>query len=287
MARSPCATVTPWQRFAAQPVAVAALSTLLLLVLTLLCGAWFSPFAADAIDFDGDWATAPSFISKHYFGTDSLGRDVFVRTLQGGRVSLAVALAASAVSLLIGVSYGAVAGYLGGAWDAWMMRLVDILYALPFLFFVILLMVLFGRNLLLVFIAIGAIHWLDMARVVRGQVLSLKQREFVLAASTHGMGSTAILLRHVLPNLAGVVAVTLTLTIPQVILTESFLSFLGLGVQEPATSWGTLINEGAREMAGAPWALLFPAGAMALTLLCINLIGDALRDALDPRDHSA
>lgn len=273
-----------WQRFTEHRAALFALGLLLLIVLALFIGPWFSPHAADSIDFDGEWATAPSAINAHWFGTDSLGRDVFVRALEGGRISLLVAFAATFVSLLIGVSYGAVAGYFGGALDEWMMRAVDILYALPFLFLVILLMVLFGRNIWLVFVAIGAINWLDMARVVRGQVLALKQREFVMAAHTHGMSNAAILKRHILPNLAGVVMVTVTLTIPQVILTESFLSFLGLGVQEPATSWGTLINEGAREMEQTPWALLFPAALMALTLLCFNLIGDALRDVLDPRD---
>ena len=262
--------------------AVSALLILLLIMLALLFGPMLSPHAVDAIDFDGDWATGPSLVNAHWFGTDSLGRDVLVRSLEGGRISLLVAFAATLVSLLIGVSYGAVAGYFGGAIDEWMMRAVDILYALPFLFLVILLMVLFGRNLMLVFVAIGAINWLDMARVVRGQAMALRQREFVLAAHTHGMTHAAILWRHILPNLAGVVLVTVTLTIPQVILTESFLSFLGLGVQEPATSWGTLINEGARAMEQTPWALLFPAGLMALTLLCFNLLGDALRDVLDP-----
>jgi len=274
-----------WRRFAEHRAALLALCLLLLIVAALFIGPWLSPHAVDSIDFDGDWATPPSLVNAHWFGTDSLGRDVFVRTLSGGRISLLVAFAATCVSLLIGVTYGAVAGYFGGALDGWMMRAVDILYALPFLFLVILLMVLFGRDLVLVFVAIGAINWLDMARVVRGQVLALKQREFVMAAHTHGLGSAAILLRHIVPNLAGVVLVTVTLTIPQVILTESFLSFLGLGVQEPATSWGTLINEGAREMEGTPWALLFPASLMALTLLCFNLIGDALRDVLDPRDQ--
>lgn len=273
-----------WQRFVEHRAALSALGLLLLIVAALFIGPMLSPHEVDSIDFDGDWATAPSAINAHWFGTDSLGRDVLVRALSGGRISLLVALAATLVSLLIGVSYGAIAGYCGGAIDEWMMRAVDILYALPFLFLVILLMVLLGRHVVLVFVAIGAINWLDMARVVRGQVLALKQREFVLAAHTHGMSNRAILIRHVLPNLAGVVLVTVTLTIPQVILTESFLSFLGLGVQEPATSWGTLINEGAREMQTTPWALLFPATLMALTLLCFNLIGDALRDVLDPRD---
>ncbi len=273
-----------WLRFTRHRAAVFALGLLLLIVLALFVGPLLSAFEVDSIDFDGEWATAPSLVSGHWLGTDSLGRDVFVRALEGGRISLLVAFAATLVSLLIGVSYGALAGYVGGALDEWMMRAVDILYALPFLFLVILLMVLFGRNLVLVFVAIGAINWLDMARVVRGQVLALKQREFVMAARTHGMDDAAILMRHIVPNLAGVVLVTVTLTIPQVILTESFLSFLGLGVQEPATSWGTLINEGAREMEQTPWALLFPASLMALTLLCFNLIGDALRDVLDPRE---
>ena len=274
-----------WQRFATHRAGLFALCLLVLIVAALFIGPWLSPHAVDAIDFDGDWATAPSAVNAHWWGTDSLGRDVFARALAGGRISLLVAFAATLVSLVIGVSYGAIAGYFGGALDEWMMRTVDILYALPFLFLVILLMVLFGRNVVLVFVAIGAINWLDMARVVRGQVLALKAQEFVLAAHTHGMGNAAILLRHILPNLAGVVMVTVTLTIPQVILTESFLSFLGLGVQEPATSWGTLINEGAREMEQTPWTLLFPAGLMALTLLCFNLLGDALRDVLDPRDQ--
>ena len=278
------ATRSLWQRFIGHRAALCALGLLLLIVAALFIGPALSPHEVDSIDFDGEWATAPSAINAHWFGTDSLGRDVLVRALSGGRISLLVALAATLVSLLIGVSYGAIAGYCGGAVDEWMMRVVDILYALPFLFLVILLMVLLGRHVVLVFVAIGAINWLDMARVVRGQVLALKQREFVLAAHTHGMSHRAILIRHVLPNLAGVVLVTVTLTIPQVILTESFLSFLGLGVQEPATSWGTLINEGAREMQTTPWALLFPATLMALTLLCFNFIGDALRDVLDPSD---
>lgn len=273
-----------WSRFAVHRAALVALCLLGLIVAALFLGPAISPHAADSIDFDGAWATAPSTVNAHWFGTDSLGRDVFVRALSGGRISLAVAFAATLVSLLIGVAYGAIAGYFGGVLDEWMMRAVDILYALPFLFLVILLMVLFGRNMVLVFVAIGAINWLDMARVVRGQVLALRQREFVMAARTHGMGDAAILTRHIVPNLMGVVLVTVTLTIPQVILTESFLSFLGLGVQEPATSWGTLINEGAKEMEQTPWALIFPATLMALTLLCFNLIGDALRDVLDPRD---
>lgn len=276
--------MSTWSRFVAHRPAMAGLVGLALIALALVFGPLFSTHAADAIDFDGEWGMPPALSGAHWFGTDSLGRDVLVRSLEGGRISLAVALAATLVSLVLGIAYGALAGYVGGRVDALMMRIVDILYALPFLFLVILLMVLFGRNVVLVFVAIGAINWLDMARVVRGQVLALKEREFILAARTHGMSSGAILKAHIVPNLAGVAMVTATLTIPQVILTESFLSFLGLGVQEPATSWGTLINEGAREMDITPWTLLFPATLMALTLLCFNLVGDALRDLLDPHE---
>lgn len=266
----------------AQNIAARLAAVLLaLIVLAILIAPMLSPYAVDAIDFDGPWATAPSTIGQHWFGTDSLGRDVFVRTFSGGRISLLVGLAATFVALGIGVAYGAIAGYFGGAMDAWMMRAVDVLYALPFLFLVILLMVLLGRHLVLLFVAIGAIHWLDMARIVRGQTLSLKRRDFVQAARVLGLGDATILRAHIIPNLLPVVLVSVTLTIPQAILIESFLSFLGLGVQEPATSWGVLINDGAREMAQCPWSLLFPAGLMALTLVCLNLVGDALRDVLD------
>jgi oligopeptide transport system permease protein len=254
-----------------------------LLALSLLCivGPWLSPWDFDSIDFDGVWSAPPS--AQHWFGTDSLGRDLYVRTLVGGRISLAVGLVGTLVSLLIGVAYGAVAGYVGGRADTLMMRAVDILYALPFLFLVILLMLLFGRHLLLVFVAIGAINWLDMARIVRGETLALKQRDFVAAAIVAGNGSRDIITRHIVPNLLGVVVVYATLTVPQVILMEAFLSFLGLGVQAPATSWGALVSEGARDMEVAPAALIFPAVFLAATLLALNLLGDALRDALDPR----
>ncbi|MDB5973175.1 MAG: transporter permease subunit [Hydrocarboniphaga sp.] len=255
----------------------------LLLAMTLLCiaGPWLSAWDFDTIDFDGSWSAPPS--AQHWFGTDSLGRDLYVRTLCGGRISLAVGLVGTLVSLLIGVAYGAVAGYIGGRADTLMMRAVDILYALPFLFLVILLMVLFGRHLLLVFVAIGAINWLDMARIVRGETLALKQRDFVAAAIVAGAGPRAIITQHIVPNLLGVVVVYATLTVPQVILMEAFLSFLGLGVQAPATSWGALVSEGARDMEVAPAALIFPATFLAVTLLALNLLGDALRDALDPR----
>jgi oligopeptide transport system permease protein len=252
-------------------------------VLLSLFGPLLSPWPWDAIDFDGDWGAAPSLAGGHWLGTDDLGRDLFARCCYGGRISLLVALAATAVSLLIGVAWGAVAGYAGGRLDALMMRAVDVLYALPFMFFVILLTVFFGRHLLLIFLAIGAVNWLDMARIVRGQTLSLRRREFVEAAVVSGLGPAAIIRRHIVPNLLGVVAVYAALTVPQVILVESFLSFLGLGVQEPATSWGALVSDGAHAMETTPWALIVPAGFLVMTLLALNFLGDALRDALDPK----
>jgi oligopeptide transport system permease protein len=221
----------------------------------------------------------------HWFGTDAIGRDLFVRTLYGARVSLAVGIVATFVSLMIGVIYGAFAGFAGGRIDAIMMRVVDILYSLPFIFFVIILMVIFPQNFIILFVAIGAVSWLTMARIVRGQTLSAKQKEFVEAARAAGVGTFGIIRRHIVPNVVGPVIVYVTLTIPGVILAESFLSFLGLGIREPFTSWGVLISDGAGQMETAPWALLFPAAFMALTLFCFNFIGDGLRDALDPKDR--
>jgi oligopeptide transport system permease protein len=250
----------------------------------VVVGPWLSPWDYAQTDWENT-SIGPDWASRHVFGTDALGRDLFARTLHGGRISLMIGVVATLVSLLIGVGWGATAGYLGGRVDHFMMRVVDILYAMPFMFFVILLMVFFGRNILLIFVAIGAINWLDMARIVRGQTLSLKHREFVEAAEAQGIGTFSIIHRHIVPNLLGVVAVYVTLTIPQVILVESFLSFLGLGVQEPMTSWGALVNEGAQEMGTAPWMLIFPAAFLALTLFCFNFVGDGLRDALDPRDR--
>ena len=220
---------------------------------------WVSPNAYLDINFDRV-LRAPGVADMHLFGTDDLGRDLFVRTMMGIRVTLLVAVIASIVSLVIGVLYGAVAGYLGGRVDTVMMRIVDALYAVPFIFFVILLMVVFERNFLLIFVAIGAINWLDMARIVRGQTLSLKEREFVEAARLNGVSTTRIILRHIAPNLFGVVIVYVTLTIPQAILVESFLSFLGLGIQEPETSLGALVNNGVKHMETAPWVLLIPGG---------------------------
>ncbi len=243
---------------------------------------WVSPNAYLDINFDRV-LHAPGFAGMHLFGTDDLGRDLFVRTMLGIRVTLLVAVIASIVSLVIGVLYGAVAGYIGGRVDTVMMRIVDALYAVPFIFFVILLMVVFERNFLLIFVAIGAINWLDMARIVRGQTLSLKEREFVEAARLNGVSTVRIILRHIAPNLFGVVIVYVTLTIPQAILVESFLSFLGLGIQEPETSLGALVNNGVKHMETAPWVLLIPAGLLALILVCFNFLGDGLRDLFDAR----
>lgn len=273
-----------WRRLRVNKAAVASILVLLTLAVLVIVGPWFSPYHYDELDWQRMWVP-PSIGNGHLFGTDSLGRDLLVRTLHGGRISLLVGAVSTVVSLVIGVSYGAIAGYFGGRLDAVMMRLVDILYAMPFLFFVILLMVFFGRHIVLIFVAIGAVNWLDMARIVRGQTLSLKATAFIEAARLAGASVAQIIRRHIVPNLLGVVFIYVTLTIPQVILVESFLSFLGLGVQAPATSWGALINEGAKEMETAPWLLIFPAGLLALTLLCFNFIGDGLRDALDPKEH--
>jgi oligopeptide transport system permease protein len=226
-------------------------------------------------------AVGPS--AAHWLGTDTLGRDLFARMLYGGRISLMVGLVATFVALVIGVSYGAVAGYVGGKVDAAMMRIVDILYALPFTIFVILLMVFFGRNIFLLFFAIGAVEWLTMARIVRGQVLSIKRMEFIEAARALGFGRRRIIFRHVIPNVLGPIIVYTTLTIPAVMLLEAFLSFLGLGVQPPMSSWGALIKDGADKMEEFWWLLVFPGGIFSLTLFSLNFLGDGLRDALDVR----
>lgn len=266
--------------------AMVSLVALSLLTVAVILVPFISSYNVDDTDWDF-LSVAPGFSHGHWFGTDGLGRDLLVRTFYGGRISLMVGIVATLVSLVIGITYGAVAGYMGGRVDQIMMRAVDILYALPFMFLVILLMVFFGRNIFLIFVAIGAINWLDMARIVRGQTLSLKHREFIEAARAGGVSTAKIIWRHVIPNLLGVVIVYVTLTIPQVILVESFLSFLGLGVQEPMTSWGALVNEGAQELESAPWLLIFPAAFLTLTLFCFNFLGDGLRDALDPRDRNA
>ncbi len=258
---------------------------LLAILVLAVIGPMISPHSYLTTDFDNMLA-GPTLSGFHLFGTDDLGRDLFVRTLMGGQITLLVAIVASIVSLVIGVAYGAVAGYVGGRVDAIMMRAVDALYALPFIFLVILLMVVFDRNFFLIFVAIGAINWLDMARIVRGQTISLKQREFVDAAKLIGVPPLRIIFRHITPNLLGVVTVYLTLTIPQAILVESFLSFLGLGIQEPQTSLGALVNGGVSQMEHASSVLLIPAGLLAVILLCFNFLGDGLRDLFDPRQGS-
>jgi oligopeptide transport system permease protein len=273
----------------------AALASMIILGLIAVLAAaapLLSPYSYDEVNYDiiacapGWWPIeAACRAPGHLFGTDAVGRDLFVRVLFGARVSLAVGLVATFVSLVIGVLYGAIAGYLGGRIDGVMMRIVDVLYSLPFIFFVIILMVMFDRNFILLFVAIGAVEWLTMARIVRGQTLSIKQKEFIEAARAAGVGPLGIIVRHIIPNVVGPVMVYVTLTVPGVILMESFLSFLGLGIQEPLTSWGVLISDGADQMETAPWMLLFPALFMAVTLFCFNFIGDGLRDALDPKER--
>jgi len=258
-----------WARLRSSRTAVVSGGVLVAIVLVAIIGPLVSPHDYLQTDF-GKILSAPAAAKMQLFGTDDLGRDLFVRV-------------ASAVSLFIGVLYGAIAGYVGGRVDAVMMRFVDTLYALPFIFFVILLMVAFERNFLLIFIAIGAVNWLDMARIVRGQTLSLREREFVQAARLTGVSTVRIMFRHIAPNLLGVVIVYVTLTIPQAILVESFLSFLGLGIQEPQTSLGALVHAGVNQMEGASWMLLIPAVLLALILMCFNFLGDALRDVFDSR----
>jgi len=250
-------------------------------VLGLLCaiGPLFSQsFEEQNLDLG---AIAPN--AAHWLGTDTLGRDLFARLLYGGRISIMVGLVATFVALVIGVSYGAIAGFAGGKADAVMMRIVDIMYALPFTIFVILLMVFFGRNIFLLFFAIGAVEWLTMARIVRGQVLTVKRMEFIEAARALGFGRRRIIFRHIIPNVLGPIIVYTTLTIPAVMLLEAFLSFLGLGVQPPMSSWGVLIKDGADKMEEFWWLLVFPGSVFSLMLFSLNFLGDGLRDALDVR----
>ncbi|MFT6958218.1 MAG: oligopeptide transport system permease protein [Halieaceae bacterium] len=269
-----------WRRLRKNRMALFGLVVLSLFIVIALLTPWIAPYAYDAQDLELG-AKPPS--AANWLGTDIFGRDLMTQIMYGGRISLAVGFVATAVALLIGVTWGAIAGYAGGKVDAVMMRLVDILYALPFMIFIVLLMVVFGRNMLLLFLAIGAVEWLTMARIMRGQVQSLRQQEFVEAAISIGLSPAAIIRRHMIPNALGPVIVYTTLTIPSVMLLEAFLSFLGLGIQPPQTSWGLLISYGAETMEEFPWLLIFPGLALTLTLFSLNFLGDGLRDALDVR----
>jgi oligopeptide transport system permease protein len=269
-----------WHRLRQNKMAVAGAIFVLLLALASFLAPLIAPHSYEQTNL-AIGATPPSL--AHWFGTDVLGRDLFSRTLYGGRISLSVGLVATAVSVIIGVLYGSISGYVGGRLDVVMMRIVDILYSLPFVIFVILLMVIFGRNIYLLFGAIGAVEWLDMARIVRGQVMSLKKQEYVEAAVALGLRKRRIILRHMIPNVLGIVIIYSTLIVPSVMLLEAFLSFLGFGVQPPMSSWGTLINDGAKSMESYPWLLIFPSLFFALTLFSLNFLGDGLRDALDVR----
>jgi oligopeptide transport system permease protein len=269
-----------WRRLRRNHLAVAGAITLVFIGLACLLVPLLSPYGYEQQDLVLG-AAAPS--AQHWLGTDIFGRDLLTRLLYGGRISLMVGLIATSVALLIGVTWGAIAGYAGGRVDAVMMRIVDILYALPFMIFVVLLMVVFGRNLLLLFLAIGAVEWLTMARIIRGQVQALKQQEFVEAAVSLGLSRTAIIARHVVPNAIGPLIVYTTLTIPSVMLLEAFISFLGLGIQPPQSSWGLLISDGVETMEEYPWLLIFPGIMLSVTLFALNFLGDGLRDALDVR----
>ncbi len=279
---------SPWhdarQRFLRNRAAVASVGVLALITLACVFGPMLLPNAFDSVDWNL-MSAPPTRAGWHLFGTDELGRDLLVRTLIGGRISLMVGLLATVVSTCIGVVWGAVAGFAGGRVDGVMMRIVDMAYAVPYLLIAILVVTVFGRDILLVVGAIAAFSWLDMARVVRGQTLSIKSREFVEAARAIGVPTWRIILQHVVPNLLGVVVIYTSILVPGVILSESVLSFLGLGVQEPMTSWGVLIHDGAAVMGASPWMILFPAGALSITLYCANFIGDGLRDALDPKER--
>ena len=272
-----------WKRLRRNRAAVLSGLFLVFVSLTAVFAPWIPGLADPTAQDLKLGATPPSAV--HWFGTDELGRDTLARVVYGGRISLMVGLVATLVSLVIGVTWGAVAGYRGGKTDEVMMRFVDILYSLPYIFLVIMLLVFFSRSILMLFVALGLVQWLTMARIVRGQVLSLKHQNFVEAARALGAGDRAIIFRHIVPNTLGPVIVYTTLTVPAVILQEAFLSFLGLGVQPPDASWGTLVSDGARVLALFPWLVIFPGIALSLTLFCFNFLGDGLRDALDPQDR--
>ncbi len=277
-------------RFVHNKAAVAGMIVLILVGLFAIFGNYLAAWSNEELDFSvmGQIAElgGPSFENGHYFGTDDLGRDLFARTVQGTRISLMVGIVGSAIAVIVGTLYGATAGYIGGRADNIMMRAVDILMSIPYMFVLILLLVMFGRSIFMLFLGIGLISWLDMSRIVRGQTLSLKHKEFIEAAQATGVPAFTIIWRHIVPNLLGVVAVYATLLVPLMILTESFISFLGLGVQEPLTSWGALISEGAKTINyGTLWQLAFPLFFFIITLFAFFFVGDGLRDALDPKDR--
>lgn len=273
-------TQDAFKRLRKNKMAMMGLCVLLFFIAVALFAPWLTPYSYESQDLELG-AAPPSL--QHWLGTDVLGRDQLTRIMYGSRVSLTVGFIATSVALLIGVLWGATAGFLGGRTDAIMMRIVDALYALPFTIFIILLTVIFGSSMLLLFLAIGAVEWLTMARIVRGQVLTIKKQEFVEAAISMGLSPWKIIIRHLIPNVLGPIIVYTTLTIPSVILLESFLSFLGLGIQPPQSSWGSLISGGVETMEEYPWLLIFPGLALSLTLFSLNFLGDGLRDALDPR----
>ncbi len=272
------------RRFLRNRAALISLGTLALICLACVVGPWVLPHAFDSADWDL-MSAAPTLTNSHFWGTDDAGRDLLVRCLIGGRVSLTVGLLATLSSVTLGIVWGATAGFVGGKVDAFMMRIVDMMYAIPYLLIAILLVTILGREFYLVVITITVFSWMDMARVVRGQTLSLRSMEYVEAARAIGVSTPRIIFSHIVPNLLGVVVIYTTVTVPGVILTESVLSFLGLGIQEPMTSWGVLIQDGAKTMEATPWILLFPAALLSITLYCFNFIGDGLRDALDPKER--
>jgi len=271
-------------RFMRNKAALLSLCLLSFIALACIAGPWLLPHAFDSADWDA-MSIPPGWKNAHFWGTDDAGRDLLVRCLIGGRVSLTVGLLATLASVSIGIVWGATAGFIGGKVDTLMMRVVDMMYAIPYLLIAILLVTILGREFYLVVLTITAFSWMDMARVVRGQTLSLRSMEYVEAARAMGVSTTRIIFRHIVPNLLGVVVIYTTVTVPGVILTESVLSFLGLGIQEPMTSWGVMIQDGAKAMEVTPWILLFPAGLLSVTLYCFNFIGDGLRDALDPKER--
>ncbi|MCL6264771.1 ABC transporter permease subunit [Craterilacuibacter sp. RT1T] len=279
---------SPWrdarERFFRNKAAVVSLALLLLIALACIFGPMLLPHSFDDTDWDA-MALPPTLNNWHLFGTDELGRDLLVRALMGGRISLMVGLLATIASVAIGIAWGATAGFIGGRVDTLMMRLVDMMYAVPYLLIAILMVTILGRDFYLVVLTITVFSWMDMARVVRGQTLAIKSKEYIEAAHAIGVSTPAIIFRHIVPNLLGIVVIYTTVTVPGVILTESVLSFLGLGVQEPMTSWGVLIEEGTGVMETTPWMLLFPGLLLSVTLYCANYIGDGMRDALDPKDR--